>query len=331
MAPKISIIIVNYNGFKVIKKCIDSILNQSYKNYEIIIVDNNSYDSSISLLKEYENKLKIIVLNENKGFAGGNIEGLKYAKGEYIVLLNNDTEVDVNWLKNLIKPMLDDPEIGICASKMIKYGTNCIDSAGDGCTTTGRGFKIGENEEHEKYTKSRYVFGACAGAVAYRKKMLNEIGFFDDDFFLIHEDTDLNFRAQLAGWKCYYVHSAIVYHKVRSTIGVMSDIAVYYSVRNAEYVWLKNVPLILMMKYFHHKIMQEIGSFVYYCIKHGKYRIYYKAKVDFLLNISSLLKKRKVIQKNRKVTIKYLDQIFTSIFSHEIFIKKLIKIFRSSI
>ncbi|AOY75536.1 glycosyltransferase family 2 protein [Clostridium formicaceticum] len=329
MKYKVSIIIVNYNGAKVLLDCLNSVFKQKYKHFEIIVVDNNSTDHSIKLLEAYREKINLIILKENKGFTGGNIEGLKHAGGDYIVLLNNDTEVTSEWLGNLIAPMEQHPEIGICASKMVKYGTNSIDSAGDGCTTTARGFKIGENESADNYTESKFVFGACGGAVAYRRKMIEEIGFLDDDFFLIHEDTDLNFRAQLAGWKCYFVHDAIVYHKVRSTIGEMSDIAVYYSIRNAEYVRIKNLPSLLVVKYFHHYILQEIGTLLYFCIKHRKWKMYLKAKLDVLKSFPMLLSKRKKNQKKRKVASKYIDSMLTKVLNPKILRMKLRKLFTS--
>lgn len=328
---KTSIIVVNFNGEKIIEACLNNLLQSTYKDYEIIVVDNNSTDKSIEILNKYIYKIKLIRLKENKGFTGGNIEGLKYAAGEIIVLVNNDVEVDAFWLEKLIKPIIDSKDIGICASKMIVYGTNTIDSAGDGCTTTARGYKLGEGKLQSEFMKSKYVFGACGGAVAYRRKMLNEIGFFDDDFFLIHEDTDLNFRAQLAGWKCYFVYDAIVYHKVRTTIGTMSNLAIYYSVRNAEYVWLKNMPLLLMIKYLHHKIIQEILTLLFFCIKKKKYKIYLKAKIDFIINIPKLLKKRKMVQKLREVPTNHIDKALSSIFSKEVFELKRKKIFESKV
>ena len=149
---------------------------------------------------------------------------------------------DEKWLEELVRQMDRDSRIGVCASKLMVYNSNRIDSAGDGYTRTLKGFKHGEGEESNKFNEQKFVFGACAGAALYRKEMLEQIGFLDEDFFLIHEDTDLNFSAQLAGWKVLYVPTAMVHHKVRSSIGIMSDMAVYYTLRNNEFVRIKNVP-----------------------------------------------------------------------------------------
>ena len=122
--------------------------------------------------------------------------------------------------------------VGICASKLIVYGTNIIDSAGDGFSTSLKGFKRGEGENATLYNKRENVFGACAGAAIYRRKMIEEIGFLDEDFFLILEDTDLNLRAQRHEWKVLYVPEAIVFHKVGYSIGNKSDKSYYYALRN---------------------------------------------------------------------------------------------------
>ncbi|SET21709.1 hypothetical protein SAMN05660297_01705 [Natronincola peptidivorans] len=324
----ITVIVVNYHKDKLLYKCIESLQKQSISRdqYEIIIIDNDSRGGIINHIKnEMKSSAKIETLKHNAGFTGGNIEGLRHAKGDYIILLNNDTEVEDNWLENLIKPFAKDPQIGICASKMIIYGTEKIDSAGDGCTNTARGYKIGEGRHFSQHNESKYVFGACGGAVAYRREMLDETGFLDDDFFLIHEDTDMNFRAQLMGWKCMFVHDAVVYHKVRSTIGEMSNLAVYYSVRNAEYVWLKNMPLGLIIKYLPHKIIQEFGGIAYFCIKNKKYKPYFEAKLDIIKNIPKCLKKRKEIQGKKRVSNQYIDGLLTNILSKEIITSKLKK------
>lgn len=246
--PKVSVIVLNYNGKGITTVCLKALAAQSFQDFEALIVDNGSSDDSVYEIKSYlhENAIapvvRLICLDKNLGFTGGNLEGYRYAQGEYIALLNNDARPDRKWLEEIVKAMEGHAEVGICASKMIANGTDVIDSAGDGYATSLKGFKRGEGENTKKFTRFGYIFGACAGAALYRKSMIEEIGFLDDDFFLVHEDTDINCRAQLAGWKVLYVPSAIVYHQVSSTIGSMSDLAVYYSLRNSEFVRLKNVP-----------------------------------------------------------------------------------------
>lgn len=330
--PKTTITIINYNGKNLLNKCLQSLLHQSAENFDIVIVDNGSTDSSIEDIENNfissDTGLKIIQLERNTGFAGGNIEGLKHSNGTYVALVNNDTETDKNWLSELILGMENDSTIGICASKMISYGIDIIDTAGDGFSTVLKGFKRGEGEDPRRYEKKEYVFGACAGAALYRREMLDEIGFFDEDFFLIYEDTDLNFRAQLAGWKVMYVPDAIVHHKVRSSIGEMSDIAVYYSLRNSELVRIKNVPFGIFLRCLPWFLISEISEFIYFVLKHRRFLLYFRAKKDALKLFPKMLKKRKEIMKNKKVSNQYIMSMMTPVWEKDFFLTKIRKFFR---
>ena len=322
--PLVSVIIVTYNNASVIEPCILSLRKQSYKNFQVIVVDNCSKDSTLDILANYS-EITIVRSEVNSGFTGGNILGLSHAKGDFIALLNPDTEPCKEWLQELMNGMITDDYIGICSSKLIVYGSDIVDSAGDGISTTGRGYKRGEGRKSHEFTDNEYIFGSCGGAMLIRRKLLDHIGFLDDHFFLIHEDTDFNFRAQLAGWKCLFVGNAIVGHKVRSSIGVMSDIAVFYSVRNSRFVWIKNMPLGLILKYVHHHIIQEIGSFLYFCLKYGKWKAYLKANVDFFRLLPVMLKKRKAIQCLVNIDQGSIDSKLMSLFSYSMVHEKIKK------
>lgn len=333
--PKISILIINYNGGEMALECLRSLEKQTFKDFEIIVVDNASCDGSLHAITQYLGKswiapvTRIISAGKNLGFAGGNNEGMQYAQGAYIALLNNDTEVEADWLGCLVRELDAHAEAGICASKMVVFGTKTIDSAGDGYSTLLKGFKLGEElpANDSRFCRHMNVFGACAGAALYRRSMIDEIGFLDDDFFLIHEDTDLNFRAQLAGWKVLYVPDAIVYHKVRSSIIHMSNTAVYYTLRNSEFVRIKNVPIGVAVRCLPSFMIGMLSEFVYFVIKHKKAGLYFKAKKDALIQLPRMWRKRKIIMKNRKTTNKYIRSIMTSAFEGDFFKAKMAKLF----
>lgn len=310
----VSVIVVNYNGEKWIGRALQCLMNQTLRDFEVIVVDNASHDHSNSLIRRHFPSVKLIEYPINSGFAGGNLVGLKAAKGEYIALLNSDAFPEPSWLECLLEAMQSNPKVGICASKLIVDGTDLIDSAGDGCTTALKGYKRGELERKDKYDESVYTFGACAGAALYRRAMIDEIGFFDEDFFLIHEDTDLNFRAQLAGWKCLYVPDAVVHHQVRSTIGNHSDLAIYYSNRNSDLVWIKNTPLRLMLRYLPHKLLMDFGSFIFFGVRKGRISVFMKAKLDVLKLLPVMLKKRRQVQALKKISNKELTRLLTSVW-----------------
>jgi GT2 family glycosyltransferase len=282
----------------------------------------NTYLSNNGL----RSRAKLILHKNNAGFAGGNNRGLEQATGKYIALLNNDAEADKCWLEELVRAMDGNPDIGICASKILNSHSYTIDSAGDGFSTLLKGYKRGEGEDKDLYDKKEYVFSACAGAALYRKKMIDEIGFLDDDFFLIHEDTDFNLRAQLHGWKVLYVPTAIVHHKVRSSIGQMSDAAVYYTLRNSEYVRVKNIPFSVFFRCLPVYILGMITEFFYFAVKYRRPFLYFKAKFDALKLIPAMLRKRKKIMKTKRATYGDLMVLMTPVFEKSFFQNKLRKL-----
>lgn len=327
----VSVIIINFNGKTLINSCLNALHKQTYANFETIIVDNGSSDDSLRIIEAFiktvstKFPLKIIPLNRNRGFAGGNNLGLNAASGDYVALLNNDTEPDKSWLEELVRGMEADERIGICASKLICHDSTLIDSAGDGFTKILKGFKLDEGISNSNQNVQKYVFGACAGAALYRKEMLEQIGFLDEDFFLIHEDTDLNLRAQLAGWKVLYVPTAVVHHKVRSSIGNMSDMAVYYTLRNSEFVRIKNVPFGVFLRCAFEFALGAISEFLYFAIKHKKLRLFIKAKIDAIKMFPCMWQKRRTIMKTRKVNNAYLLSLMTPIWQKDFFKAKLEK------
>jgi GT2 family glycosyltransferase len=320
---KVSIIVVNWNGERFLKDCLGALTGQSYLNYEIILVDNGSSDNSVCFTRENFPEVKIVKLTENKGFTGGNAAGLEVAQGAYVALVNNDARPEKAWLENLIQPMLRDRTIGICASKLVFENTRTVNSAGDGLTTAGVGFNRGLSRDAADFNVSQPVFGACGAAVLYRRRMLDEIGFLDDDFFLYDEDTDLNFRAQLAGWKCMYVPTAVAYHVANATSRRLSDLHVYYHTRNLEFVWIKNMPFEIMLRFAHHKVIQELGSLCYLCLRHGKWVPFFRAKRDALWMLPVMLKKRGEIQAGKRVPNRYVRSVLTSMFTFSFFRQKM--------
>lgn len=296
-----SFIIVNWNGRSLLQKCIESIYAQSVKDFEIILVDNASEDDSVDFVRKEFPEVRLVCLGENRGFAGGNCAGLRYAKGEVIALLNTDAYLHEDWILAMDQAFASDQQVGICASRLIVPETGLIDSAGDALTTAFTCTKEGEFESPEKFAQDRYVTAACAAAAVYRRDMIDEIGFFDEDFFLILEDSDLSFRARLQGWKCLFVADAVAYHQVSSTIGAMSDLSVYYFSRNSEFLWLKNVPLWGMVRYAHIRMVYQLMALFYFCILKRKARPYLKGKVDAYLCFLPNMRKRKFIQAGKKL------------------------------
>lgn len=313
----VSIIIVNWNGERFLEDCFNALQSQTHKDFELIFVDNASTDESLSSAKKLAAGLmlnaKFIKNNKNKGFAGGNNEAIKHSSGQYIALLNTDTVADKNWLENLVAAMTADSGVGVCASKLIVLNENVIDSAGDGYSTFGHAFKRGEGLPPADYAERDYVFGACAGAALYRREMIDQIGFFDEDFFLIFEDTDLNFRAQLSGWKCLYLPQAIVHHKVGGSMKNISELAAYYVARNDKLVKIKNIPLPVLIYKMPSLVLGELIWFIHFIIKR-KFKCYVRANIDALKILRVFLQKRRKTMSLKQVSNRYIIKLLTSGF-----------------
>ena len=216
MHPKVTVVIINWNGKAYLDRCLASVANQTYDNYNVILVDNGSTDGSAQFVKTNYPRVEVIALNRNYEFAGANNIGIKKALSdgaEFIALLNNDTKADKEWLLELAKAIEQDDRIGICASKMLRMDDpRIIDSA-------GHVFKddIPHDRGHGEVDNGQYdgqlgVLGGCAGASLYRKEMFEEIGLFDESYGIYYEDAELSWRSNRRGWKARFVPKSIVYH-----------------------------------------------------------------------------------------------------------------------
>ena len=287
-----SVIVLNWNGERFLGACLDSLRRQTLSGLETILVDNGSTDGSVELVKRDFHDVQVIALDRNIGFSGGNNQGIRHARGQYVALLNNDAEADPRWIEEIVKAFECHPEIGMCASKMILYGDRALaDACGDFYTVEGVAGKIGHLEPEGQYSEPREVFGACAGAAGYRRSVLQELGGFDEDLFLVHEDSDLSFRAQLMGYRCLFVPTAIVYHHLGATIGRGSDTSVYFSQRNTEFVYLKNMPLLLLLKYWPLHLLADMISFGAH-IARGRTPPFLSAKLDALRMMPGLVNRK---------------------------------------
>jgi GT2 family glycosyltransferase len=303
--PLISIIIVNFNGLRFLEPCLSSICGQSYSYFEIVFVDNGSSDRSVDFVREHYPSAIIIETGKNLGFAGGTNAGIRRAAGEYLLTLNNDTVLDPRFLEDIIKPMHDDQHVGICGSKML-LPDGRINSTAICFSRSGAAWDRGMGEQDTgQYDCEEEVFGACAGAALYRRSMLDEIGLFDEDFFLFMEDVDLAFRARLAGWKCWYVPTAKVIHVRGGTAGTGSDLAVYYGSRNLLWYIVKNYPVKMLLFSAPWIFGRSCAEIPYYLLI-GKGLAMIHAKADTIRGIHTMIKKRETIQ--RRIPVEEISQ-----------------------
>ncbi|MFZ2534856.1 glycosyltransferase family 2 protein [Methanothrix sp.] len=311
----ISVIVLNYNGKGFLDGCLTSLASQTYSDFEVIVVDNGSRDGSPEYIEENYPWVRLAKNNENLGFAGGTNAGIRAAKGEFILTLNNDSRADSRFIEELIKPMAD-PEVGVCAAKML-FPDGRINSAGICISRSGAAWDRGMFEpDRGQYEFVEEVFGACAGAALYRREMLDEIGLFDEDFFLYLEDVDLAFRARLAGWKCLYVPGARVIHHHGGTAGVGSDLAVYYGNRNIVWYPIKDFPFRLLITSLPFIVARNLAVIPYYALR-GQGGVILKSKLDALKGVVKMMGKRKdVVRRVDYSQIKRFVEIWGGMKGH---------------
>ena len=292
-------------------ECLNAVDAMNISDYETIVVDNGSHDGTLEAIRESYPSVTPVALNTNTGFSFANNVGIRASRGEYIALLNNDTLVQPGWLGEMVKSLEELPDYGLCASKILMMERpNIADACGDFFSVEGVAGKIGHGEVISNNDVPKPVFGASAGAVLYRRSMLEDIGLFDEDFFITHEDTDLSFRAQLMGYRCMYVPNAVAYHHVGATIGIGSDAAAYYTLRNSELTYFKNMPDRLLWRFFHLHLLTNLLLLVAYSVR-GQALTFARAKLHAMQMMQRTIQKRRNIQRNRRVSDEYLESVLT--------------------
>jgi GT2 family glycosyltransferase len=301
-----TVIIVNWNGRHLLADCLKSLQAQKFKKFETILVDNGSSDGSVEWIHRYHPEVRVVPLSSNRGFCVANNVGYRLVNTKYIALLNNDAVAHPLWLGSLVEALEKNGQAGFAASKILNYEKpDIIDRAGDSYSRAGVGLLRGRGMPAHAYDKQEWIFGACAAASLYDKRMVDEIGLFDEDFFLLHEDVDLSFRAQLMGYRCLYVPKAKVYHKTSSSIIRDSPISIYYGHRNVEWVYLQNMPGRLLAQTIVLHLAHMMGSFIYFFCQ-GEMRNILRAKRDGFRHIKKVLRKRRSIQNGKRVDDAYI-------------------------
>lgn len=246
---KISVVIPNFNGMQYVEDCLESLQQQSFTDYDVIFVDNGSQDGSLELVQEAYPWVKVIPLKENTGFCKAVNLGIEASETPYVVLLNNDTQVEPDFLKELYQGMERKPKAFSGAARMLQFhDRDKMDDAGNFYNCLGWAFALGKGKRQEHYQKERKIFASCAGAAIYRTELVKQLGAFDEEHFAYLEDIDLGYRAQIAGYENWYLPKAAVYHVGSGTTGSRyNQFKIRYSSRNNVYMIYKNMPWVQLL------------------------------------------------------------------------------------
>jgi GT2 family glycosyltransferase len=248
--PRVSVIVANYNGQRLLQPCLESLRRQTYRDCEVIMVDDASRDDSVAWTRAHFPEVRLLVLAHNSGLAVACNRGVEVAQGDILVLLNNDTEAEEGWLAALVSALDRHPRAGAVASKMLLYDRrDTLHTAGDMMGQDGIPRNRGVWElDKGQYDGQTTVFGACGGAAAYRRVAWQALGGFDEGLFMYLEDVDLAWRLQLAGWDVVFAPEARLYHHLSATGG--GTLASYYTGRNTIWVIAKNWPAALWRQHW---------------------------------------------------------------------------------
>ena len=234
-----SVIIVNYNGGEELWHCLASVVSAAPTGSEVIVVDNASTDASAGALERDFPPVRLIRSRTNLGFGGGNNLGAQSARGKFLVFLNPDTRVAEGWLAALLAPFEADPHVGLVTAKVLLAAQpDRINTCGNTVHLTGLTLCRGMGFPKSAFEKAEEVDAISGAAFAIRRETFDALGGFDDDFFLYLEDTDLSWRARLAGWRCWYAPDSVVFHDYTLRI---SPRKVFYQERNRYLMLLKNL------------------------------------------------------------------------------------------
>lgn len=310
-ARRLSIIIPHLKGVEVLRDCLNSIFKSSFKNFEVVVVDNASSDGSRDMVVSDFPQVRKIQLSENRGYAGGCNVGIRETESDFVLLLNDDTVLEPEAIESLVKTLEADPEAAAAQPKLlnIKDKTHFDYSGGSGGLIDifgypfafGRTFMVME-EDRGQYDHPSQIFWACGTAAILRRSALNEVGLLDEDFFAHMEEVDLAWRLHLAGYNLVRVPEAIVYHYSGNTLPNTEKWKMYLNHRNSIVCLLKNYSIRQLVWILPIRIILEWGTIVFSFLRGDFRRGPAALKVQFQLPalIYRLVPKRKQVQKTRR-------------------------------
>jgi hypothetical protein len=326
-SPHTSVIVLNFNGIHCIERCLRSLEAQTYRDFETIVVDNNSTDGSKEILEtKWKDRVRLIFLEENTGYCGGNNRGIEQARGSLLLLLNNDVEAHPRMLEILADASDRYPDAGMFAACIYyAYSRSRFDSTGlliypDGACRSRGWLEVDVGQ----YSKEEEVLGPNGAAAAYRRVMLEETGLFDEKYFSYLEDLDLALRAQLMGYSCIYIPEAIAYHLKSHNFGHHSKLKAFYVERNRLWNLIKLFPLLLVIVSpafsAYRYILQTYaaltdrgvsGGFVRDYSRRDLVSILIKALLAGTKDLPQMLRKRRIIQKKRRISKKGIYRLIS--------------------
>lgn len=304
--PAVSVIIVNWNGERWLRNCLNALRDQTFSDFEIIVVDNGSSDGSVMLITDGYPEVMLVRQDHNDGFAKGNNIGYLHARGQYILLLNTDTEASPALLENMTSAFDELPNAGSVQAKLVLIDkTDRLDACGAffTATTVSYHFGFGKKADLPLYNKPTPMFSNKGACMMLRREVIEAIGLFNDDFWCYYEETDLCHRIWLSGWECWYWPNAVCKHGLGGTSSkVLNHIIHFHNFKNKLTSHLLNFSTLSLIWVLPTHILVGLSYSLFFVLS-GKWRnavAFLRGTRWVLQRIGSIIKKRSTIQRFRK-------------------------------
>jgi len=308
--PTVQVVIPNWNGCHLLGPCLESLGQQTYRDFQVVVVDNGSTDGSRSFLAGHYPEVRSILNNVNRGFSPAVNQGIRATESDLVVILNNDTVVDREWLASLVAAASANPDVGMFACKLVlAKPPGMLDSAGISVDRLGFAWdRLGGTAVGEADEQCLEVFGPSGGAALYRRRMLEEVGLFDEEFFAYLEDVDLAWRARTYGWRCLYVPQAKVIHHHSATAREGSPFKSYQLGRNKVWLLVKNYPVRRLWYYIPLVLLYDLAAVVYGVVRRGDVNAL-RGRLDGLLQSAPMVRKRQIAPELSRADLEYLEPV----------------------
>ncbi|HEX4345070.1 MAG TPA: glycosyltransferase family 2 protein [Solirubrobacteraceae bacterium] len=309
--PSLTVAVLSYDGRGLLEIVLPSLEAQRFRDFHTVVVDNGSSDGTVAWLAEAWPSIEVVALPRNVGVTAALNACFDAARTELVALLNNDLELDPDCLGELVGAMREHPRAGSAAAKLLDFhDRGVLDGAGDVFIWQGTGARRGNGtRDAGQFDEPRAIFGACGAVAVYRRQALERVGRFDQRFFACYEDVDWAFRAQLAGWDCRYVPSAVAFHMGSVTLGTAAtDFVRYHMWRNTIWLVVKDYPALALLRQAPRVLHGQLVH-LRQAVRERRLRLWARAMRDAACGLPDALRRRRAVQRTRARSLRELDAV----------------------
>lgn len=312
----VSVVIPTLVAGEALEQCLASVAAQTFSPIDVFVIDN----SARGLVRDLNPQgITVIENTSNMGFGAAVNQGIRACLGSFVLVLNDDATLEPECVRHLVEAISARREIGMCAPQIRLTGLGTLDSAGMLISPDGVGKQRGHGQDASAFGKPGEILLPSGCAALYRRELLDDVGMFEEPYFLYCEDTDLGLRARWKAWECRYVPDALVWHQYSGSAGKASALKAYYVERNRIYTIVRNFPLPLLVRslwhsvtrfYWHWRLMRDgRGTAAAYAGGESLYRVVLRAWTDALLHMPALWRQRRAIQSNARLSPKQFTRL----------------------